>query len=922
MCRGRVPYFCDVWRSQQDGVQQSGPKSFQETPVAAAAAAAAGDSSPRPSLELSLDQFVFSLPVLTIGSYSQYPDLHQGAESIQVLEFQKDGVASWWTVAEYQGKLDRSWKMDSLTLCARFKIFFLHSRGTFFMLGDSVDNLHFQLKGELWLDRVRPVIAHRWQFQVIKDRLRAYRWYHICFTYDHLKHLYNTYIDGELVYELTYNVGRPVYGDYAVLGQSDDVYKSFSGNLSQVNVWDYVLSGETIAAMAACETDPQGNYVSWEGRWKLSNLTVYQVPLQSFCQKTTDSVYFWFPRTPKALAFYLCEALGTHLPLPTTMDEVHDYFHLSDQAWPDEPTSWRDNLWTSITDAQDEGAWITHYDNELAPTPVWKDGEPNGIFFENCAMIEPIGVADIDCLTNRRCVVCEFPKLQIFSFLGTCELELRNVYFTAYQEELGGLIFKGYGEYHIRKQGEEWLWVNVVKNKTLARLDVNAPHGMPMGRRVWHLETTVCSQTEGARTLVLTPCPYNSYTCDDATCIPLEYRCDLKYDCLDRSDESNCDIINKAEDYKNDLPPRLSDEKYALSLPVIVKMGIESVTVYTTQMTMHLSYEIQMTWFDNRLTFLNLKTNNSLNKVPFTSMMELWSPTVGFINTEGHQHTTVDVETSLYLQRLQPPSERDRSSPGEVELFPGEENPLTISRKYSTTFVCDFNLVLYPFDEQYCDMHLRMISASKSYLRFEEEATSAVYGGSELLLEYQLKQPEILYDVGQEYSEMRVRIPLQRRAGYAILNIYTPSLILLVISYVSLFFRPHIFEVRVMTTLTSLLVMATLFTQVSASLPKTSYFKMVDVWLLFCIVMSFLIIIFHAIIDNSLGDAIPGLAPSSFPAPVQVLPLSPGSSSSTKNYQSHARINSFTRRLINISRLSLMVLVFLFNLIYWSYIFG
>jgi len=56
-------------------------------------------------------------------------------------------------------------------------------------------------------------------------------------------------------------------------------------------------------------------------------------------------------------------------------------------------------------------------------------------------------------------------------------------------------------------------------------------------------------------------------------------------------------------------------------------------------------------------------------------------------------------------------------------------------------------------------------------------------------------------------------------------------------------------QVRVMTSLTSLLVLATLFTQVSASLPKTSYFKMVDIWLLFCIVVIFSIIIFHAIID-------------------------------------------------------------------------
>ncbi|XP_071516802.1 LOW QUALITY PROTEIN: uncharacterized protein [Panulirus ornatus] len=853
---------------------------------------------------------------LVVGIYL----LCQGTESIQVLEFQKDGVASWWTVAEYQGELDRNRKMDSLTLCARFQIFFLHSRSTLFRLRDHDEDLDSQLIGELWLDRVRSVIAHRWQYQLLKNKLRAYRWYHICYTYDHVKHLYNTFIDGELVYELTYNVGRQVYGNYAVLGQGIEIYRSFSGNLSQVNVWDHVLSTDTIAEIAACEADPQGNYVSWEGGWKLSNLTEYHVPLKYFCQKTTDSTYFWFPKTTQAFGFYICEALGTHLPLPTTMDEVDKLHELSAQAWPNEPVICRSRFWASIIDIYDQGTWVTHYDNAIAPTPAWYDGEPNGIFYEDCAQIKPDGVADINCFTNLKCAVCEFPELQIFSLLGTCELELRNIYFIAYQEDLGGLIFKGYGEYNIRKEGEEWLWVSLLKNETLARLDVSAPHGMPMGRRDWHLETTVCNQVEGTRKLVLTPCSSESYSCDDATCIPLENRCDLKYDCLDRSDEVNCELISKPEDYKNDLPPRLSSKKEDLRLPVILHISIETITVYTTQMTMQMSYEIEMIWFDNRLTFRNLKTNDSLNKVPFTSMMELWSPTVGFINTEGNQHTMVDLETSLYLHRLQPPSGRDSGAPGEVELFPGEENPVTLTRKYSTTFGCDFNLVLYPFDEQHCDMHLRMLSASKTYLTFDEIITSAAYYGSELLLEYQLQQPKLLYDNSQEFSEMRVRIPLTRRAGYAILNIYTPSLILLVISYVSLFFRPHIFEVRVMTTLTSLLVLATLFTQVSASLPKTSYFKMVDVWLLFCIVMSFIIIIFHAIIDNSLGDAILAVAASSLPVPTKVLPLSPGSP--TFSTRSYGTINNTTKRLINVSRLSLIVLVILFNLIYWSFIFG
>lgn len=95
--------------------------------------------------------------------------------AVQVMEFQNDGVASLLSVAEYKNKLDRDRKMDSVTLCGRFKLFFLHARGTFFHLRDQPLNLHSQLKGELWLDRVRPVIAHRWNFQPLENKLRTYR---------------------------------------------------------------------------------------------------------------------------------------------------------------------------------------------------------------------------------------------------------------------------------------------------------------------------------------------------------------------------------------------------------------------------------------------------------------------------------------------------------------------------------------------------------------------------------------------------------------------------------------------------------------------------------------------------------------------------------------------------------------------------
>lgn len=69
------------------------------------------------------------------------------------------------------------------------------------------------------------------------------------------------------------------------------------------------------------------------------------------------------------------------------------------------------------------------------------------------------------------------------------------------------------------------------------------------------------------------------------------------------------------------------------------------------------------------------------------------------------------------------------------------------------------------------------------------------YLGPTLLVEYGVGRIDLRADNATQFAVARVRVELIRRYGYAMLNIYIPSLTLLVISYVTLFFRPSIFEV-------------------------------------------------------------------------------------------------------------------------------
>ncbi|XP_069192747.1 glutamate-gated chloride channel subunit beta-like [Procambarus clarkii] len=141
-----------------------------------------------------------------------------------------------------------------------------------------------------------------------------------------------------------------------------------------------------------------------------------------------------------------------------------------------------------------------------------------------------------------------------------------------------------------------------------------------------------------------------------------------------------------------------------------------------------------------------------------------------------------------------------------------------------------------------------------------------------------------------------------------------------------------------MTALTAVLVLATLFTQVSSSLPKTSYFKVVDIWLLFCIILVFIIILFHMIIDLQIdyGDGarpnsaktkkwVSAASGSSLVSVIKVTPAK-GAAMDGDAPVSHRSIFSldlpkmkFDERFLTIvSRYSVLVLFSVFNLVYWG----
>ena len=108
----------------------------------------------------------------------------------------------------------------------------------------------------------------------------------------------------------------------------------------------------------------------------------------------------------------------------------------------------------------------------------------------------------------------------------------------------------------------------------------------------------------------------------------------------------------------------------------------------------------------------------------------------------------------------------------------------------------------------------------------------------------------------------------------------------------------------------------------SASLPKTSYFKMVDLWLIFCISITFITIIFHVVVDNVMhGEPSPGGSTVwvNSVAKSKLGPVVPGHMATAGTPSVPGR-EVLGKRVVIATKVMVPVGFIIFNSCYWCYI--
>ena len=116
----------------------------------------------------------------------------------------------------------------------------------------------------------------------------------------------------------------------------------------------------------------------------------------------------------------------------------------------------------------------------------------------------------------------------------------------------------------------------------------------------------------------------------------------------------------------------------------------------------------------------------------------------------------------------------------------------------------------------------------------------------------------VLINVKEPERGIRMTIKMKRKILSEMMTTYFPSILLMMITYATTFFKPFFFEAALSVNLTTMLVMTTIFISKMEGLPPTSDIKMIDIWHVLCQMVPFAeVVILTAMEYQRIDDDIP-----------------------------------------------------------------
>ncbi|XP_043918449.1 glycine receptor subunit alpha-3 [Protopterus annectens] len=256
-------------------------------------------------------------------------------------------------------------------------------------------------------------------------------------------------------------------------------------------------------------------------------------------------------------------------------------------------------------------------------------------------------------------------------------------------------------------------------------------------------------------------------------------------------------------------------------------------SIAETTMDYRVNIFLRQQWNDPRLAYSEYP-DESLDLDP--SMLDaIWKPDLFFANEKGANFHEVTTDNKL------------------LRIF--KNGNVLYSIRLTLILSCPMDLKNFPMDVQTCIMQLESFGYTMNDLIFEWQEKGPVQVAEGLTLpQFVLKEEKDLryctkhYNTGM-FTCIEVRFHLERQMGYYLIQMYIPSLLIVILSWVSFWINMDAAPARVALGITTVLTMTTQSSGSRASLPKVSYVKAIDIWMAVCLLFVFSALLEYAAVN-------------------------------------------------------------------------
>ncbi|KAM7538750.1 hypothetical protein Aperf_G00000047412 [Anoplocephala perfoliata] len=308
---------------------------------------------------------------------------------------------------------------------------------------------------------------------------------------------------------------------------------------------------------------------------------------------------------------------------------------------------------------------------------------------------------------------------------------------------------------------------------------------------------------------------------------PVEYnvyesRKSANHPVSERGLKSQRDVIMKTifKNYKtHERPTELLNES------TVVRVNMKIVAIFSINVR-NMDYSVdallRQTWMDPRLMWEHLPEHASYT-TPIVSpnlKEQVWLPDLFFRNgKEGYLHK---MTLPNYLLRVYP------------------NGKVLYSQKITMRFACQMKLHNFPMDEQICDINIGSYGYTLNELRFAWTEKNALELNNDMQIsEFHVPPNYTTIDCTEQaststgnYSCLLVQIHLSRQLSSYLVTTYIPNALIIMVSWISFWVSADAAPARVPLGLLSLQGLCTQAVALSSSLPRVSYTKAIDVWVI------------------------------------------------------------------------------------------